>query len=295
MAMTTTSRRFLPLAVASMALAATPNWVKAQTPPSEMPATMELPRWEFGLGVGGVTAPSYLGSNKQRTYVAPWPYLPYRGDHLRVNQDGINLGVLQSGSVRLDLSLGGALPVKSEGTTRQGMPDLAPLIELGAVVKAPLHTSRTSRSAIHLPLRYATGVNRQGLEPVGWIFDPTLRHLERFHIGSQPLEWGMDLTTKFQDARYNNHHYQVHTAYATPTRAAYTTRAGYAGTTINTGVLLRRGNMVFGTFIGYSMLGGARFADSPLIDQKHNWFGGLAVSWVLHQSKDTVQHPSIRD
>ena len=51
------------------------------------PALAELrPEWEFGLGATGLTLPDYRGSDESRDYLLPFPYLIYRGEHLRVDR-----------------------------------------------------------------------------------------------------------------------------------------------------------------------------------------------------------------
>ena len=39
-----------------------------------------LPRWELGLGVAALSIPDYRGSDQQRGYLLPLPYIQYRGE-----------------------------------------------------------------------------------------------------------------------------------------------------------------------------------------------------------------------
>lgn len=250
----------------------------------------KLPLWEVGVGAGAVVAPAYLGSNVTRSYVAPWPYLIYRGDKLHANREGIGLGVLNTDKLRLDLSLSGALPVYSRDTAREGMRDLPVVGEFGPVLKYKLIDEPGHRWSLHFPLRYATGLRRSGLEQVGWIADPTFRIIESITLMGQRFDWGLDASVKFQDKHFNDYYYRVLPSEATSQRPAYDSRGGYSGSTVNTGLLARWDHVVVGGFVGVSNIAGARFDDSPLVQKKTNVFGGLAVFWIIDKSTETATY-----
>lgn len=262
------------------------------TAATDTPSGPTQPLWELGAGVGLLATPAYLGSRVTRRYAVPWPYAVYRGEFLRANREGVGLQLKETPRTELDLSFSGTLPVDSADTERAGMHDLPLAVESGTVYAIALARSPVQQLSLRLPLRYATGVDHRYLMGIGWISDPTLRWTRQFQIGGQAVEWGLDLAVKFQDRRYNNFYYRVREREATDQRPAYQARGGYAGSTLNTGVLLRRGAWVGGAFVGVSLLNGARFADSPLVSQHANWFGGLALTWVFEQSDTRVARPA---
>lgn len=271
----------------------------AEPTPSTAPASSagqknELPLLEAGVGVGVLHGPAYLGSSVYRSHVAPLPYIVYRGERLHANREGIGLGLITQPRLRLDLSLSGALPVRSSGTAREGMRDLPPVIEVGPVLKYRLLREGDRYWAVHWPIRYGVGLRRENADNVGWISDPTLRGVEPFHIGGVRVDWGIDLSVKFQSERFNNYYYGVRQSEATATRASYHSGGGYAGTTLSTGLLARFDHVVAGAFIGASDLSGARFVNSPLVERRHNYFGGVAVFWVLHKSEQMVPQQLFR-
>ncbi|WP_374591541.1 MipA/OmpV family protein [Aquabacterium sp.] len=244
----------------------------------------DLPLWEWGAGGGVLWGPAYLGSSVTRVHAAPLPYGVYRGDRLKANREGVGLALINDGSLRLDLSLNGALPVRSSGTAREGMRDLPPVVELGPVLKLRFISDGPRYWAFHWPVRYAAGLER-GAEHVGWISDPTLRIIEPVRLWGLPLDFGLDVSAKFQSGDFNNYYYGVTRADARPARPVYRASGGYSGVTVNTGLLWRGEQMVVGTFVGATDLRGARFEASPLVEQRHNVFGGLAVFWVLQKSE----------
>jgi len=248
-----------------------------------------LPLWEVGLGLGALAAPAYLGSSVTRRYLSPWPYLVYRGETFTANREGLGIDLLDTRRLKLDLSFSGILPVKSGGTARAGMPDLPLAVEAGALLRLALLDAPAGHLSLRLGMRHASGVNGHGIRNVGWIADPTLRWTQRLQGWGLPVDWGLDLTAKFQDRRYNDFYYQVAPAEATPTRPAYRSAGGYGGSTLNTGWLARRGPWGVGAFVGVSNLSGARFAASPLVEKKTNVFGGLTVFWVFRQSPEAAR------
>ena len=52
-------------------------------------AAAELPLWELGLGVAGLSLPHYRGAEKSGRWLLPTPYAVYRGEVLRANRDGV--------------------------------------------------------------------------------------------------------------------------------------------------------------------------------------------------------------
>jgi outer membrane scaffolding protein for murein synthesis (MipA/OmpV family) len=68
-------------------------------------AAADKPLWEFGLGVSAVTFPDYRGSERQRAYLLPLPYLVYRGEILKADRNGLRGVFFDSDRVEFNLSL----------------------------------------------------------------------------------------------------------------------------------------------------------------------------------------------
>lgn len=92
----------------------------------------ELPLWEAGLGFTGLSMPDYRGSNEQRDYLFPLPYLVYRGDILKLDRKGMRGLLFQSDRLELNISADGGVPVRSgRNSSRTNMPNLDPTLQIG--------------------------------------------------------------------------------------------------------------------------------------------------------------------
>ncbi|HEX7515011.1 MAG TPA: MipA/OmpV family protein, partial [archaeon] len=50
----------------------------------------ERPLWELGIGLGLLQMPDYRGSDENRLYWFPYPYVVYRGDIFKVEDQSIS-------------------------------------------------------------------------------------------------------------------------------------------------------------------------------------------------------------
>ena len=80
-------------------------------------------------------------------------------------------------------------------------------------------------------------------------------------------------------------------AFASAQRPAFRAGAGYAGSR----AVLSLGHdfgadLLLGAFVRRDDLGGAAFADSPLLRQRESWMAGLALTWTFVRSEERVRH-----
>ncbi len=52
-------------------------------------AADDLHLWDAGFGFAGLSLPDYRGSDDQRGYVVPFPYLVYRDEILKLYRKGL--------------------------------------------------------------------------------------------------------------------------------------------------------------------------------------------------------------
>ncbi|MFW6082336.1 MAG: MipA/OmpV family protein [Desulfosalsimonas sp.] len=247
----------------------------------------QLPLWEIGLGAGAITMPAYRGSGVQEVYPVPVPYVVYRGDFIKVDREGIRGLLYDSPRLSIDLSADGAMPSTSrEGDSRESMPDLDPVGEIGPSINYLLHKGEQSSIRLRLPVRTAFASDLTFIDHVGIKTHPQL------NIGVRNFFAGWDLGAVigpvFADDNYHSYYYGVSRKYATESRPAYRAEGGYSGTSVQVSAGRMFENIWVGMFARYDNLSGAVFEDSPLVETRHSFMGGIAAAWMLGRSSKTV-------
>ncbi len=248
------------------------------------------PLWEAGIGVGAVYFPDYRGASQARGYVLPAPYFVYRGRFLQADRNGVRGTFFGNDRVDLNLSLGASLPVdSSRDNARTGMPDLKATLEAGPALEVKLWEAESERARLELrmPVRAAVTVESSP-RYIGGQFYP---HLNLDTTGAGTLEgWHLGLTAGpvFTNAGYNRYFYEVAPQDATPTRPAYTPGGGYAGAEFLAAFSKRFPRYWVGGFVRYDTLRGAAFEASPLVTSKRYFAAGIAISWIVGESRERV-------
>lgn len=255
----------------------------------------ELPRWELGLGLGGVSMPDYRGSDQTRFLALPFPYFVYRLDWLDADRDGVRARFFDSDRVELNLSMDGSAPLRrSSNRAREGMADLDYILELGPSVDVSLwrNAAKTRHLKLVMPVRQAFKVEG-GVRAIGWTFSP---HLDLdiaglTHPAGSREGWHANLQAGplFASRRYNGHFYDVGADEVRPDRPAYRARGGYAGSQLQVSLSRRFGSLSTGVYAGWDDLQGAVFEDSPLVKRRSNLSGGFFMSWTFLQSEEKVK------
>jgi outer membrane scaffolding protein for murein synthesis (MipA/OmpV family) len=254
------------------------------------PDAPQEPLWEAGIGVGGVYFPDYRGSSQSRGYLLPAPYFVYRGRFLQADRNGVRGVFVDNDRVDLNLSLGASLPVdSSRDNARAGMADLKATVEVGPSLEVKLWEAESGRARLELrmPVRGAITVESSP-RFIGGQFYP---HLNLDTTGSGNLEgWHLGLTAGpvFTNAAYNRYFYEVTPEDATPGRPAYTPGGGYAGAEFLAAFSKRFPRYWVGGFVRYDTLRGAAFEASPLVTSKNYFAAGIAISWIVGDSKERV-------
>jgi outer membrane protein len=247
----------------------------------------ELPLWELGAGAGLITANDYRGSSNRSTYAAPIPYFVYRGENLRFDQSGLRGIFFDRENVKLNISINGSIPANSEDNqAREGMPDLLPSLEIGPSMELTLYQQASHRARLILPLRGVLATNIRENEFIGWVFYPHL-NLDMPQTYKK-WEFGFNIGPLFSSHRYNEYYYSVDQAYVTPDREAYQAEAGFSGTSLLFSATRRGETFWFSSFIRYDNLGGATFADSPLVETRDYLMAGVAMTWNFARSKKST-------
>jgi len=254
-----------------------------------------LPRWELGVGVGGLNLPYYRGSDIYRNYATPFPYITYRGERLNVDRSGIQGHLFQSDRIRLDLSLAAGIPVSSDGDSpRANMPDLDPTVELGPSLELNLWGQSHERQTLwlKLPLRSAHSIGGDGIfKHRGWTFSPYVEYTAK-SIKHNDWKASLSVGPLYADHDYHNYFYEVTPTYVTASRSEYHASGGYSGARTTLSARKRISNKLrFGFFARFDTLKNAAFEESPLVSTKHYRALGFALIWMFTQSDEMVEIP----
>lgn len=252
----------------------------------------QLPLWEAGAGAAVLSLPDYRGSDEGRVWVLPFPYFVYRGEFLQADSRRVRGLFFKSDRVEVDVSVNGSVPVNSDSNeARRGMPDLDATLEIGPTLNLALlrSTDRRTTLELRLPVRAVIASDFTYAEHVGWLFQPNLNLDVRDALGQPGLKFGLLGGVLHSDRRYNRYFYAVDPAFATTSRPTYAPGGGYAGTLLIATLSKRFGSTWVGGFVRWDSLGGAAFADSPLVRTRQYTAAGVAVAWILGQSKATVE------
>jgi MipA family protein len=250
------------------------------------------PLWEAGVGAAVVNLLDYRGSDEQKTYVLPIPYVVYRGERLKIDREKVRGLLFSHDLAELDVSLNGTVPVKSsDNRARAGMPDLDATLEIGPSLNVALYRGPTKRRVLELrlPLRTVIATDLSSTRHVGWLFHPHINLDLKDVIPGPGWNFGMLAGPIFGNERYHDYFYGVAPAFATTARPAYDASGGYSGVQFITSVSKRFQDYWFGAFIRVDSVDGARFEDSPLVRRKSGVSGGVAVAWVFARSSKLVE------
>ena len=239
-----------------------------------------------------LSLPFYRGAADGRSYIAPIPYIRYRGEHVRVDEEGIRSYLFLGDNTRLNFSLAAGIPVSSDGNSpRRGMPSLDPTVEIGPSLEFLLwHRKERDRALwLKFPMRAALSVALKNVEYQGWVFAPYLDYRMVNGDRAQPWTITFSMGPQFADRRYHDYFYEVTTAYATPQRPEYHADLGYSGSRLTLGLQKKWDSYWLGMFVRYDDLQGAVFTDSPLVQQRHYYAVGAAIIKLLAVSNKPAQ------
>ncbi len=235
------------------------------------------PTWELGLGVGAITSPDYRGSKEVRTYVAPIPYLVYRGKFIQSDRDGVRGQFLRSDNFEFSLSLSANVtPESHKNPLRRSLdlPELGSSLELGPAININL-TGENLREGwlFNLPVRAVFAIGGDDRGYTGFTIQPQLIYLRRIDT------WGLSYRTSLSYASedYHSYYYDIPEALATAELPAYTAKAGYSGWANQVALTRQIDQWRFALFVRHDYLGGAEFENSPLVETKNSVRGGLAI------------------
>jgi len=247
------------------------------------------PKWEFGIGLGGLSLPDYRGSDQRAEYYAPLPYVRFRGDRLKVDREGGRYYFHNHPLYKVDLSAAFSFPVDSDDNiAREGMPDLDALLEVGPRFQWFIYESDDQRLRFRFGAPVRVAINLSNAENEGWFFAPYFQ-IRYFST----METAFSIGPMWASEKYHDYFYQVDPQFATAERPAYNAQSGYSGfrfTLTNSHRLSK--HYWWGGFLRYDTLSSAVFEDSPLVKQDDAFMMGLVFSYIFNPVKEYYQEPA---
>ena len=216
-----------PLALAFVAL------VVAAAPAAGEAEPGAKPLFELGLVSGGGYLPDYPAAGESRVQGLVLPYVVYRGEILRVGDEGFVRGrIVRTPRLELDISLSGSFPVESDDNdARRGMPDLDSLGEIGPRLQITLaRAARDAKIDLEFPLRAVFSTDfTSAIDYRGIVFAPELAYQHENFLGGG-VELKLSAGPSFASEKLMAYFYEVPPGFATADRPAFSARAGYLGT-----------------------------------------------------------------
>lgn len=252
--------------------------------------TEELPLWELGLGLGGISQPHYVGTDQTRNFLFPVPVPIYRGDILKSDEGGLRAELVDNPNFRFDISMDFNLAVDSDDVDlRAGMPDIDSRFQIGPSLSWRLGESENSQWLANFPLRASLSIGGDGLDDSGFTFAPNLTYFKYFDWRKKPWRLGFAVGPQFGTRDYQNLYYGVDPEFATTTRPAYSADGGYAGSRALLTLRSKDRDRLWVWFLRYENIKGATFDDSPLVETNNGISIGFIYSRFLIKSKEKVK------
>ena len=281
----------LLLALPAQAQEAEPAPAAAPPPPARTQS--QRPLFELGIAGGGGYTADYPAAAQShwRGLVTPW--LIYRGEILRADEQGARARTFLGDRIELAISGSGSFPASSsDNRARQGMPDLDWIGEIGPTVIwtvwRDLDPASPRRIVLDTPIRAAFSTNLSSISFRGFTFEPDIAWQQR-NLLVPGSRLRASIGAVFGTGQYLDYFYSVAPQYATAERPAYNARGGYLGSRFSLSFRVPVWDslslVVGGRIANFS---GATNADSPLFLRQWNYAVAAGFSWTIFSSSRQV-------
>lgn len=245
------------------------------------------PKFEFGVGLLGANIPNYPGASNSRMRWIPIPWLIYRGDTLRSDDEGMRIRFNSSKYYEVGLSAGFNFPVKSsDNPSRVGMPDLDGIIGLGPRIMFRLLKDKNGEQLnISIGGRATASTNFSNRwHHVGVVFEPAADYWKNFGKESNTTLI-LRGSVSYGDKGYEEYFYQVDSLYQTPQRPTYNAKPGLSQISLALAAsqVLNPDLQIFGGLF-YSNFSLSANIDSPLLETKETTAIGLGFIYMTFKS-----------
>jgi outer membrane protein len=251
----------------------------------------DRPVYELGAGVAGFDLPDYAGSKNNQFRWLPFPFIMYRGEVLRADDEGTRAKIEATKNYEFGMSFGFNFPVESnQNPAREGMPDLDGVLGFGPqVIFRLLNDSKKHKLNLTFGVRgsFAFNENLESREE-GVVFEPSIAYWRYLGSKNQTILF-VSVESEFGDKKANQYFYDVDTPFVTTKRDRYQAKAGLIKHAIIAGVS-HNFSPKLTAFLGgfYNDLGQAANVDSPLVEVRQNQGFLAGIFWLFAESTERV-------
>ena len=256
----------------------------------------EKPLYEFGIFGGAFRAQHYPASDQFQDRYLAVPYMIYRGDFFKADEDGVRGEVFENKRLKLDMSLAAAFPANSEdNTARKGMDDLDWIAEFGPRLRyfiIPME-GRSYDLELALQLRMVYSTNFLNLIHRGVVFHPIIEFEQREFL-HEKFRIYVRAGAIWGNEKINDYFYEVGTNDVTPERSRFNSQGGYIESHIDCGFAIdftRRFTLFFG--MQNNFYEEATNKNSPLHKARRNQGYALGLIWNVYKSDTLAKNATI--
>lgn len=232
----------------------------------------------FGLGGSFISYPSYIGSKKQNNLLLPFPYIKYSNKYINVDRDKIYNEIYNTDNTKIEISLRGMFPSKSDNTAREGMPDLDAILEIGPKITHNLFTNNKMKIDLEVPFRGAFSIGNRLFNYEGFYTSFDLSYKNKiFNDFNLIFNNGIS----YSNETLNNYYYEIDSIYTNPNRNEYHSKSGYSGFHTSLAITKKDEKFWYGAFIKHYSLKNSVFENSDLVEKNYSLLYGLAFSYLF--------------
>lgn len=184
--------------------------------------------WEYGFGIASFRAPHYPGSSQKQTRTLGLPYLIYRGNKVKADEDGLRSEFFKNKKWKLDVSFGAAFPAKAkDNKAREGMSNLDFLVEVGPRIRYFfIKEPKKQKLSINSQFRAVLSTTFIQWTHRGFVFHPVLSYSKE-SIFESNFNFMVRMGSIWGTEKITDYFYQVDPKDVTATRSQFDAKAGF--------------------------------------------------------------------
>lgn len=245
-------------------------------------ARKRKPLYAFGLGGFYSVLPDYPAANDFQARSLVIPFIRYRGETFRSDDEGTRAIFGRDSKFKMELSFGGSFPTNSEGNkARDGMDDLDWTFEVGPRIVYEFYKNENGRVRVQLPLRVASVTDFSYWKIQGYRYGPEFQYEKIF---TPNFEFNYWMSMNYLDEGLSDYFFEVPGKDARIGRREYDSPGGFLGYDHAISFMIRHKDLRI--FLGavYSDYRETMVKNSPLFKNAENTITFIGFSYIFSKS-----------